>query len=165
MSIKFVKRKLLCNNLKIIKVPAPFPDFFPYYYSIITESVDIETVTKETEQINGLVLHPDTKIIVYGEEFIIKEVSIVEEGVLCNCYDEKITDMDKFNEKMEIIDELNSCILKSKMGNMQEQLFAGDIYNEYNKLVRIYLDKGDINNENILRYNFNWSRLKNGGDK
>lgn len=150
MSIKFVKRKLLCNNLKIIKVPAPFSDFFPYYYSMITENVDIETVTKETEQINGLVLHPDTKIIVYGEEFIIKEVSIVEEGILCNCYDEKITDMDKFNEKMEIIDELNSCILKSKMGDMQEQLFAGDIYNEYNKLIRIYLDKGDMNNENIL---------------
>ena len=136
MLIRFVKRKLLCNNLKIIKVPAPFSDFFPYYYSMITESVDIETVTKETEQINGLVLHPDTKIIVYGEEFIIKEVSIVEEGVLCNCYD----------EKMEIIDELNSCILKSKMGDMQEQLFAGDIYNEYNKLIRIYLDKGDMNN-------------------
>ena len=71
----------------------------------------------------------------------LKEVSIIEEGVLCNCYDEKITDMDKFNEQMEIIDELNSCILKSKMGDVQEQLFAGDIYNEYNKLIKIYLDK------------------------
>ncbi len=48
--------------------------------------------------------------------------------------------MDKFNEKMEIIDELNSCILKSKIGDMQEQLFAGDIYNEYNKLNKIYKD-------------------------
>lgn len=139
MFVKFVKRKLLCNNLKIIKVPSLLPDFFPYYYSIITESVDIETVTKETEQITGLVLHPDTKIIVYGEEFIIKEVSIVEEGVLCNCYDEKITDMDKFNEKMEIIDALNSCILNSNPNNVHLQLFAGDIYNEYSELIKIYL--------------------------
>lgn len=150
MSIKFVKRKLLCNNLKIIKVPTTYSSFFPYYYSIVTESVDIETVTKETEQINGLVLHPDTKIIVYGEEFIIKEVSIVEDGVLCNCYDEKITDMDKFNEKMEIIDALNSCILNSNPNNVHLQLFAGDIYNEYSKLIRIYLDKENMNNENIL---------------
>lgn len=145
MFIKFVKRKLLCNNLKIIKVPTTYSSFFPYYYSMVTEKVDIETVTKETEQINGLVLLPDTKIIVYGEEFFIKEVSIVEEGVLCNCYDEKITDIDKFNEKMEIINDLNSCILESKPDNVEQQLFAGDIYNEHKKLIRIYLDEGGIN--------------------
>ena len=49
-----------------------------------------------------------------------------------------------------IIDELNSCILNSNPNNVQLQLFAGDIYNEYSKLIKIYLDKGNMNNENIL---------------
>ena len=140
MSSKFIKKRLTCTNFKVTKVFSDYPSFFPYYYSV-KNKVKEEEIIRETDCLSGAVIAHTPDITIDGEKFTIKDINIVGNEVIYNCYDEFRLDMDDFREKLALANKLNINIINYKKYDKNKQQFFDEINREYLTLATMYVDR------------------------
>ena len=141
MSSKFIKKRLTCTSFKVTKIGSAYPSFFPYYYSVEHTEVKEEIITRETDCLSGSVIAHTPDITIDGEKFTIKDINIQGNEVIYHCYNEFKVDADDFREKFTLAYELNSQIENNIKDDGYKQPFFANVYEEYARLSKIYVDK------------------------